>query len=211
MTHAVSITDAALWRGGKLVFSDLDLTIAKGERIAILGPSGVGKSSLLMAIAGLLPLTSGRIALAQDGVTLMQQRPALLPWLSALDNILLGPRLQGRKADTAKARDLLAMIGLEEAANTRPAQLSGGQQQRVALARALALNPQVLLLDEPFSALDLESRHRLRKDVSTLQDALGFTLVLVTHDQSDADALCHRRFGMTPTHLIERHDRKFAA
>ncbi len=214
----LSITNASLMRGKKYIFSNLDLHVKRGERVAVLGPSGVGKSSLLMAIAGLLPLSTGTITHAGQsgsetgrGVTFMQQRPALLPWLNAIDNIMLGLRLQGQPADRNKARDLLRMIGLAAAETALPAELSGGQQQRVALARALALRPQILLLDEPFSALDLESRRRLRDDICTLQDKIGFALVLVTHDQSDADALGHRRFDMTSTGLIERSDQKLAA
>lgn len=204
MSTVIHLQHASLTRGQLPVFANLSLTIAAGECVAILGPSGIGKSSLLMAIAKLLPLTSGTIH--ADVATLMQQRAALLPWLSAIDNIKLGARLTPKgtpEISTEIALDWLDKVGLQKFANAKPAELSGGQQQRVALARALAVKPTVLLLDEPFSALDTDTKIKLRKDVSTLQRALGFTLVLVTHDQADADALCQRQIQMTPTTLTD--------
>ncbi|WP_238256171.1 ATP-binding cassette domain-containing protein, partial [Methylorubrum podarium] len=131
------------------------------------------------------------------GCTVMFQRPALLPWASVLDNVLLPARLSGRlgreRAETVgQARRLLDDLGLTERAEAKPHQLSGGQQQRVALARALASRPRILLLDEPFSALDPEMRASLRGDVLRLAQARGLTLIVVTHDLADVAALAER-------------------
>lgn len=210
MAREIMLRDARLERGGGPVFSGLSLRIAAGESAALFGPSGAGKSSLLLALAGLLPLTGGDariggapLAVASGSVTLMQQRPALLPWLSALDNVLLADRLSGARPDRDAAVALLAQVGLEGRENARPAELSGGQQQRVALARALARNPEVLLLDEPFSALDPDVRARLRADLRRLQQARGVTLLLATHDAADAQTVCDRHFTLTRAGLSE--------
>lgn len=164
----------------------------------------MGKSTLLHLIAGLLRPAKGRILI--DGVevdgpvrgaVLMFQRPALLPWASVRDNILLPLRFSGelRRSPQHAERELhalLVQIGLADRMTALPAQLSGGQQQRVALARALAAQPAILLLDEPFSALDPETRSSLRRDVRRLASARNATLVTVTHDLADAAALADR-------------------
>ncbi|WP_245434121.1 ABC transporter ATP-binding protein [Pseudolabrys taiwanensis] len=186
--------------------SDISLDIGTGEHIAVLGRSGAGKSTLLHLLAGLLQPSRGSIAIDGGALNneighpvLMFQRPALLPWLSARDNVLLplhfanAVRLD-RAAATAKADGLIAQVGLGERADALPTHLSGGQQQRVALARALASDPAVLLLDEPFSALDQDTRAVLRSDIRALARARGMTLVTVTHDLSDAAALADRIF-----------------
>ena len=209
MTLPIHITNLEITRGHRVIFSGLSLDIHKGDRIAITGASGVGKSSLLMAIAGLIKPTLGQILVgdrpvtaARSNVTMMQQRSALLPWADVRSNIALGLQFSGlaRKDKTqtsAIVDDLLERIGLADRGDALPADLSGGQQQRVALARALAPHPDVLLLDEPFSSLDQNSRVRLREDVARLTDEAGVTVVLVTHDIADADALCPRRFELT--------------
>jgi len=151
------------------ILADVRAEIGSGERVAILGPSGSGKSTLLQLVAGLLPVTQGwvsidgkRVERPLPGVTLMLQRSALLPWASVRDNIALGLRLNRSRrlspdALNRRVDELLSRIGLPDRGDARPAELSGGQQQRVALARALAPEPRVLLLDEPFSALDPET------------------------------------------------------
>ena len=184
------------------VLDRVDLAVEAGERVGILGRSGVGKSTLLQILAGLVAPSSGSVRVdgrpvrgPVPGCTVMFQRPALLPWASVLDNVLLPARLAGRRgrADSvSEARRLLDDLGLAERAQARPHQLSGGQQQRVALARALASRPRILLLDEPFSALDPEMRGALRADVLRLARARGLTLIVVTHDLADVAALAER-------------------
>ena len=188
--------------GSTPVLDRVDLSVGPGERVGILGRSGVGKSTLLQILAGLAAPSSGTVRIdglavrgPVPGCTVMFQRPALLPWASVLDNVLLPARLGGRlgrSESVAEARRLLDDLGLTERAHAKPHQLSGGQQQRVALARALASRPRILLLDEPFSALDPEMRASLRADVLRLAEARGLTLIVVTHDLADVAALARR-------------------
>ena len=208
MRHSVSATEIEI-QGLSKRFSathalgPIDLVVRRGERVALLGPSGAGKSTLLMLLAGLATPTSGRIVIGGREVagptpraTLMLQRPALLPWATVAENIGLGLRFSGATrrdpaGSAARVRDLLAAVGLSDRADAKPSELSGGQQQRVALARALAPEPEVLLLDEPFSALDI-TREALRSDVSRIAQERGTTVVLVTHDIADALAISTR-------------------
>lgn len=187
--------------GAREVLDGIDLRVAAGERLGIVGRSGVGKSTLLQMLAGLAAPSEGTLRIDGRDVkgpvprcTVMFQRPALLPWASALDNVLLPARLSGRLRDgaAAKAKRILGEVGLADRIEARPHELSGGQQQRVALARALASEPRILLLDEPFSALDAEMRAGLRADVLRLARERGLTLVVVTHDLADVAALAER-------------------
>lgn len=186
--------------GARVVLRGVSFTAARGERLAILGPSGAGKSTLLLTLAGLTRPLRGEVTIdgraPQPGdAALMFQSPLLFPWLGVLDNVTFGLDIAGSgdaPARRARARELLAMVGLAEAGARRPSELSGGERQRVALARALAVRPRLLLLDEPFSALDPETRARLREDVARLVAATGTTLLLVTHDREDARALTDR-------------------
>ncbi|MEV6773570.1 ABC transporter ATP-binding protein [Nocardia sp. NPDC051030] len=188
---------------------DLDFTSAPGEVIALLGPNGAGKTTALRALAGLTPLTEGTIRLgettwdAPPSVFLPPERRSagvvfqdylLFAHLSALDNVAFGLRARGERRPAARARAAhwLDRVGLSDFANDRPRQLSGGQAQRVALARALATEPQLLLLDEPLSALDAGTRLQVRADLAHhLRDYTGHT-VLVTHDPLDAMVLADR-------------------
>lgn len=187
-------------RGGRPVLRGVSFAAACGERLAVLGPSGAGKSTLLLAIAGLTRIARGSVTIdgrppAPGAAAIMFQTPLLFPWLDVLDNVTFGLDVAARgtpAARRARARDLLAMVGLAHVAARRPGELSGGERQRVALARALAVEPPLLLLDEPFSALDPETRARLREDVAQLVAATGATLLLVTHDAVDAAALADR-------------------
>jgi NitT/TauT family transport system ATP-binding protein len=200
----IAVENAGFRHGSTTVFDRVSFTIAPAEHVAILGRSGVGKSSLLYLLAGIHRPTRGRILIDGREVmssarrpVLMFQRPALLPWLSVHDNILLPLRYSGLarrdpSAARAKVESLVEQIGLSERTAALPVNLSGGQQQRVALARALAANPAVLLLDEPFSALDGETRATLRKDIRALARLNDITLVTVTHDLADAAAMADR-------------------
>ncbi|MFL9828087.1 ABC transporter ATP-binding protein [Rhodoplanes sp. SY1] len=204
MSLPVTITGLSHRYGRRVVLDDIDLAVAAGERVALLGASGAGKSTLMQMIAGLAKPTEGTVTIGGrpvdgplPGVTMMLQRPALLPWASVRQNVELGLRFSGlmrRDQDAARLRvgALLAQIGLSDRADALPTELSGGQQQRVALARALAPRPDVLLLDEPFSALDMGTRAALRADVLRLALDAGTTLILVSHDLADAEALCTR-------------------
>jgi NitT/TauT family transport system ATP-binding protein len=201
---AIQICDVAFRRDHSVVLGGVSCLIGAGEHVAIVGRSGAGKSTLLHLIAGLLRPLSGRVLIDDvavsgpaHGVVLMFQRPALLPWATASENVLLPLRFSGdvRRDPTGsrrRVRALLEQIGLSDRAAALPTELSGGQQQRVALARALASNPHILLLDEPFSALDPETRATLRQDVRRLARARRATLVTVTHDLADAAALADR-------------------
>jgi NitT/TauT family transport system ATP-binding protein len=189
------------------VLEDISLSFTPADRIAILGRSGCGKSTLLQIIAGLINPTEGKVLIdghevrgASPRWNLMFQRPLLFPWLNAAENVGLGLRFAGRSAEgQIRAESLLRQVGLEEFATATVTELSGGQQQRVALARSLATDPQALLLDEPFSALDAVTRTELRQEVHELATRLGLTLVLVTHDVDDALQMADRVIVLAPS------------
>lgn len=186
------------------VIKDLSLEVEKGELFVLLGSSGSGKSTLLRMIAGLSAMDAGEIYLhgrnvsklpiQERGVGFVFQNYSLFRHLSVADNIAFGLDVKrvSRKERDKRVGELLALIGLSDFAERKPAQLSGGQQQRVALARALAPNPQVLLLDEPFGALDVNIRTQLRRNLREIQQSLGVTAILVTHDQEEAFELADR-------------------
>jgi putative hydroxymethylpyrimidine transport system ATP-binding protein len=196
----IAVRGASLRYGGAFLFRDLDFILPAGRWTCLLGPSGVGKSSLLRVIAGLAPLDGGEVGYA-DGRPLagrlawMSQRDDLLPWLSVLDNVTLGARLRGESANREQAMDLLAQVGLVPQKDQLPATLSGGQRQRAALARTLMEDRPVVLMDEPFSALDAITRARLQVLAANL--LAGRTVLLVTHDPLEALRLAHRIEVMT--------------
>lgn len=187
-------------RNGALILNSVNFSVARGDRVAIIGRSGCGKSTLLQMIAGLIRPTRGGVAIGGVEVaapsprcTLMFQRPLLFPWLTVAENIALALRFSGRaKEAPARVSRLLELVGLQGLGKGRVHELSGGQQQRVALARSLAVDPQILLLDEPFSALDAVTRSELRGQIRAILDALSITFVLVTHDVGDALDLARR-------------------
>jgi putative hydroxymethylpyrimidine transport system ATP-binding protein len=191
----IEVSSASLRYGGALLFHDLDFFLPGGAWTCLLGPSGVGKSSLLRLIAGLAPLDRGAVACSDERplagrLAWMGQQDNLLPWLPVQDNVMLGARLRGEPPDRARARTLIARTGLEPQASRLPATLSGGQRQRAALARTLMEDRPVVLMDEPFSALDAITRARLQALAATL--LAGCTVLLVTHDPLEALRLGHR-------------------
>jgi iron(III) transport system ATP-binding protein len=183
---------------------DVDLAIAKGEFVCFLGPSGCGKTTLLRIIAGLETQTAGRIVQAGRDISVLPpaqrdygivfQSYALFPNLTVVDNVAYGlvNRKQPRAEIAKRVEELLKLVGLPGSGPKYPAQLSGGQQQRIALARALATKPGLLLLDEPLSALDALERVRLRQEIRALQNQLGVTTIMVTHDQEEALSVADR-------------------
>jgi sulfate transport system ATP-binding protein len=197
------------------VVNDVSIEVGEGEFFVLLGPSGSGKSTLLRAIAGLTGIDHGRISLhgrdvthvrARDrGVGLVFQNYALFRHMTVADNIEFALRVRRMKrADrVARRKELLKLVALEGLDERLPGQLSGGQQQRVAVARALAHKPQVLLLDEPFGALDAKIREELRRTIRAVQRELGITTVLVTHDQEEAFALADTIGVMNHGRLLE--------
>jgi len=189
--------------GGPLVVQEVSLQIPSGAICCLLGPSGCGKTSLLRAIAGFEPLQEGEILLQgqpvsrprttlppeQRRVGMVFQDLALFPHLNVADNIAFGLRTYSRDERRQRVGELLELIGLQRSAAVFPHQLSGGQQQRVALARAMAPRPDLLLLDEPFSSLDVELREKLAREVRSILKQEGLTALLVTHDQFEAFAM----------------------
>jgi NitT/TauT family transport system ATP-binding protein len=185
----------------------IDLEVAEGEFVAVLGRSGCGKSTLLRVVAGLIPATAGEVRVSGDQVTrprrdiaMMFQKPALLPWRSVLDNVLLPVQIFGWKkaAHRERAHELLALTGLKGFEKRLPHELSGGMQQRVALCRSLIANPRVMLMDEPFSALDALTREELSGELQRVHMELGTTIVFVTHSIDEAVLLADRVVVLSP-------------
>jgi NitT/TauT family transport system ATP-binding protein len=189
------------------VIEGLDLEIAPRSIVALVGPNGCGKSTLLRVIAGLLPARAGTVEVEGRPVTgpdsrvgLVFQEPRLLPWRSAFANVAFPLEVAGRDRDARERRvtDLLGLVGLRDWSRARPAELSGGMRQRVAIARALALEPAVLLMDEPFSALDSLTRERFNVELLRLWDRIGATIVVVTHSIAEAVFLADRVIVLSP-------------
>lgn len=184
---------------------DISFSIQKGEFIALLGPSGCGKSTILSIIAGIIKQTEGKVSLQKKEVETtaseigyMLQQDYLFPWKTIVDNVLLGPKITHThsKNTEQKALKLLKEVGLAEVANAYPSSLSGGMRQRAALVRTLINDPKILLLDEPFSALDYQTKLKLEELVSKLLKAYHKTTILVTHDIGEAIAMSDRIFVM---------------
>jgi NitT/TauT family transport system ATP-binding protein len=186
---------------------EIELDVAEGEFVAVVGRSGCGKSTLLRLIAGLLPPTAGEVQVSGERVTrprrdiaMMFQRPALLPWRTVLDNVLLPVEIFGWRKATHRdrAHELLELAGLAGFEKRQPHELSGGMQQRVALCRALIANPRVMLMDEPFSALDALTREELSGELQRVHMDNGATIVFVTHSIDEAVLLADRVVVLSP-------------
>jgi NitT/TauT family transport system ATP-binding protein len=179
---------------GPTVLEDVDLDIAPGEFVCLVGASGCGKSTLLNLIAGLEKPTAGTIRTPEAGTAVMFQDSALMPWLTARQNVELALRLRGvpRAERPGLALELLDVVGLAEAGDKRPHELSGGMRQRVALARALAQDRPVLLMDEPFAAVDAITRDLLHEELERVWRRTGRTIVFVTHNVLEAARLGQR-------------------
>ena len=200
----VTFEDMHRWYGSVHALNGLSIDIAPGEFIALLGPSGCGKTTALRALGGLDEVDQGRILVDGRDITrvptnrrnmgIVFQAYSLFPNMTARDNVAYGLRLRGvdRAARKKKADEMLDLVGLAAQASRYPHQMSGGQQQRVALARALAIEPSVLLLDEPLSALDAKVRRQLREEIRRIQIMIGITTLFVTHDQEEALAMGDR-------------------
>jgi putative spermidine/putrescine transport system ATP-binding protein len=229
---AVELRDLRRSFGTTRALDGLSLSLAPGELVALLGPSGCGKTTALRALAGMETVDSGEILVDGKDIShvptrrrdmgMVFQSYSLFPNLSARDNVAFGLRVRRRSGTerNARAAELLDMVGLADHGAKYPHQLSGGQQQRVALARALAIEPRVLLLDEPLSALDAKVRLQLREQIRRLQTQLGTTTLFVTHDQEEALSTADRvgvmRSGRleqiaTPDELYDRPVTAFVA
>ena len=186
---------------------NFSLDIATGELVVLVGSSGCGKSTLLRMLVGLEEATQGEIRISGERVTgvgkergIVFQEPRLFPWLSVIDNVMLGlaDEKLSRAAKRQRAREMLARVQLAEFEGALPAQLSGGMAQRVAIARGLVARPQILMLDEPFGALDALTRHTLQQALLQIHRSEGTTTLLVTHDVEEAVALADRVVVLSP-------------
>ncbi|MFV0409339.1 MAG: ABC transporter ATP-binding protein [Paracoccus sp. (in: a-proteobacteria)] len=204
MSHSVELADIGMSFGATRAVSDVSLKVEAGEFFSILGPSGCGKTTILRMIAGFWEPTEGRVLIGGEDMRELgpNQRPtamifqslALFPLMPVWENIAYGLRARGmaRAERRARADDLLKLIALDGYGERMPGELSGGQRQRVAIARALAVEPGVLLLDEPLSALDLKLRQHMRAELRAIQQRTGVTFIYITHDQSEALAMSDR-------------------
>jgi NitT/TauT family transport system ATP-binding protein len=187
---------------GTIALQDVSLRVEPGDFVALLGPSGCGKSTLLRLIAGLDRPDSGRIVwdAAPGDIGFVFQDPTLLPWASALENVRLPLRLRRRDGEQSRdlARAALARVGLAGFETARPRQLSGGMRMRVSIARSLVVQPKLLLMDEPFAALDEFTRHALQEDLRRLWASAGCSVVFVTHSIYEAAYLARRIVLMSP-------------
>jgi NitT/TauT family transport system ATP-binding protein len=202
--------------GGEEIYDRLNFDVRRGEFICILGPSGCGKSTSLRLIGGLLDVTAGRVTVDERApseawleIAFVFQSPRLVPWRTALGNVLLGSQLRFGRRDQdqfrERASDFLRLVGLGDDAHKYPSMLSGGERQRVAIARALAVNPKIILMDEPFSALDPNMRRRMRAEMERIWLTTRKTVVFVTHDIDESLQLADRIVVLSnkPTRVIE--------
>src|SRR5271156_1173742 len=191
----------------RLILEGLNLTVAKGEGLSIIGPSGCGKSTVLKLISGLTPATSGNILVdgmtprnARETMSFIFQDPTLLPWRTVRANAVLGLELEHvpRKKREARVDSLLELVGLSHVSRAYPRELSGGMKMRLSIARALATGPRLLLMDEPFAALDEMTRDRMNEELLRLREEQKWTVVFVTHSVSEAVFLSTRILVLAP-------------
>jgi NitT/TauT family transport system ATP-binding protein len=202
--------------GREQIYDRLNFEVRRGEFVCILGPSGCGKSTSLRMIGGLLDISTGRITVdgraprdAWPEIAFVFQSPRLVPWRTALDNVMLGSELRFGASEAKRrknrALELLDLVGLAGDAGKYPSMLSGGERQRVAIARALAVDPKIVLMDEPFSALDPNMRARMRVEMERIWSETGKTVVFVTHDIDEALQLADRTVVLSnkPTRVVD--------
>lgn len=194
---------------------NLNLALSRGDFVCVVGPSGCGKTTFLNAVAGFLPITSGSLTLDGRAIpgpgpdrAMVFQHASLLPWRNVLDNVAYGLELAKsikRRQARERARELLDLVGLSAAAHRHPGQLSGGMQQRVNLARALAVEPELLLLDEPFASIDAQTREVMQVELLRICASRKVTALFVTHDITEAAFLADRVcvFSPRPGHIVK--------
>ena len=213
---AIEFKNVALSFGDDRIYDNISFEVAKGEFVCILGPSGCGKSTSLRLIGDLIAPDAGKITVNRKSpsetwsdIAFVFQSPRLVPWRNVSGNVLLGVELRYSKAEARRrsplGAKLLEMVGLAGTGAKYPLMLSGGERQRVAIGRALAVEPSIMLLDEPFSALDPNTRRRLRGEIERIWQEAGITVVFVTHDIDEAIALADRIILMSnkPTRVLE--------
>ncbi|QNG58400.1 ABC transporter ATP-binding protein [Bacillus sp. PAMC26568] len=209
----VTIDQVSKGYENQVVLNDISITLIKGEFATLLGQSGCGKSTLLRSIAGLEDVDAGRILIDGKDITNLSPRQrevgmvfqsyALFPNMSVFDNIAYGLKMKKVKNSKSRVKKMIEMVDLIGKEESYPHQLSGGQQQRVALARALVMEPKVLLLDEPLSALDAKIRKSLQKELKRIQKELNITTIFVTHDQEEAMTMSDRIFVMNKGQVVQ--------
>lgn len=212
----LAFNDVTVRFAAETIYQDMTFSVREGEFLCILGPSGCGKSTSLRIMGDLLEIDSGQVTVEGEPpsqgwqkLAYVFQQPRLVPWRNALGNVMLAMELRFDdmpKADmAAKARSLLELVGLGRDVDKYPAMLSGGERQRVAIARALSVDPHVILMDEPFSALDLNTRRRLRAEIISIWQETKKTVVFVTHDIEEALVLADRVLLLSdkPTKVLE--------
>ncbi|MBL8834020.1 MAG: ABC transporter ATP-binding protein [Rhodospirillales bacterium] len=213
---AISFDDVRLSLGGDRIYDSVSFSVRAGEFVCLLGPSGCGKSTSLRIIGDLIAADSGAVSVlgrppkeAWSDIAFVFQSPRLVAWRTAIANVLLGVELRFGKAEARRridrAKSLLAMVGLADSAGKYPLMLSGGERQRVSIARALAVDPTIVLMDEPFSALDPNTRRRLRGEIERIWQETGKTILFVTHDIDEALTLADRIVLLSnkPTRVLE--------
>ena len=217
MEHKLEVKDLYKVYGEKTILNHLNFTVENGEFLSILGPSGCGKTTLLRILVGIEYPNSGKILKAGKNITgdhpatrgmgIVFQNFALFPNMTVLQHVAYAMKVRtDMKADAEKrARDIIEKVGLTEHMDKKPSKLSGGQQQRVAIARTLALSPDIILFDEPMSALDAANRITLRHEIKDIQKKFGITMIYVTHDQEEAFSMSDKIIVMDEGNIVQ-HD-----